>query len=81
MSMTDEQVLAKLREIRALSVEGDRGSDRGSPVRGPVAGAGGPRRSDGEAAQAILAIEVALSSPAVRAISADANRQIATKSP
>jgi hypothetical protein len=72
MAMTDEQVLEKLRELRAISIAGRKGSSRGGQARALAAGAGGPRRSDGEVAQAILAIELAMSSPAMQAVLATA---------
>ncbi len=68
MAMTDEDVLKRLREIHAMSVGGGKGSGRGGPSRVLAADAGGPRRSDGEVARAILAIELALSSPAMQAV-------------
>ncbi len=58
MPNTDDQVLQMLRELRAAG-----------PVLTAAARVGKPaRRSDGEVARAIMALEIALSSPSFQAV-------------
>jgi hypothetical protein len=66
MAMSDDQVLKQLRDLRAGGLPAA-GGRRPSPRPGATTG-GAPRRSDAEVARAVLALELALSSPSFQGV-------------